>query len=81
MPAAVSWGFDLDIGALIALGAVAATLFWRMLARLEGKVDRLGEHMVPRSECVARHFEMQKEFDHHYHIPDDGVAVIKGDHI
>jgi hypothetical protein len=71
--------FDIDVGALIALGGVASVLFWRLLARVEKKVDHVIDNMVTRDACAERHRILDEDFDHHYHIPDDGVAVIKGE--
>jgi len=71
------WTFDIDIGALMALGSLAALMFWRLLNRMEKKVDHVVDHMVTKRECDLRHSRMEQDFNTHYHIPDDGVGIIK----
>lgn len=72
------WTFDVDIAALIAIGGVAATFFWRMLTRIEKKIDCVSEEMVKKHECDARYEFRENQFRNHYHLPNDGVAVFKG---
>ena len=66
-----------DFGTIVALGVVASGFFWRILSRLERKVDQIVEHMVNKADCMARHQSMESQFKRHYHIPDDGVGVIQ----
>jgi hypothetical protein len=79
----VNWGFDMDIAALIAIGAVASTLFWRMINRLEEKVDRLIDrvderlaHTMSKEECKENRRLFGLGFKKHYHIPDDGIGIL-----
>jgi hypothetical protein len=73
---------NIDLVALITFCVVASGFIWRLISQLnrfDDKLDHIIDEMVTRDECSEHRECMDGNFNHHYHIPDDGVVVIKGE--
>jgi len=71
---------NFDIAAIIGLGSIAATLFWRMMTRIESKVDHVVENMTTRRECAAHRDSFRELFNGHDHTQEGDLVVIRRAH-
>lgn len=74
----------MDLAAIIGLGTVAATFFWRLnnhmyqkICHVEEKVDHIAENMTTKAECAAQRQAYQEMFNGHDHTPDGDLVVIR----
>jgi len=60
---------------ITSVGGLISAMFWRILSRMEKKLDRIEERMVNQEECERKHQEVEEMLWGHRH--EDGVVVVK----
>jgi len=71
---------NFDVAAIVGIGSIAATIFWRQMARIESKVDHLVDNMVNKESCAAHRNFFTEMFNGHDHTPEGDLVVIRRSH-
>jgi len=67
-------------GAFITLGTIIAGMFWRLMSRIERKVDHVVDSMTTKEQCAVHRQAFEEMFNGHDHTKEGDLVIIRREH-